>query len=145
MAEIDEAGDAVARVGHAAGHDGVEVGEVGLHVDGDAVERDPAPQPHADGRDLVLEARALVRPGYPNADAILAALPPHVERRQGLDDPLFEAGDIGPHIRPSSFKVEHDVGHALARTMVGELSATPGVEYREARIAQVLGLAAGAG
>src|SRR5665647_3505034 len=73
MAEIGEAGDAVAWVRHPAGHDGVEVGQIGLHIDRDAVERHPAPQPHPDGGDLVFEPLALVGPADPYPDAILAA------------------------------------------------------------------------
>ena len=65
MAEIGEAGDAVARISDAAGHDRREMRQVGLHIDRDAVERHPAPQPHADRGDLVLVAFALVRPGSP--------------------------------------------------------------------------------
>src|ERR1700761_358593 len=38
MAEIGEAGDAVTRVGHAAGHDACEMRQVRRDIDGDAVE-----------------------------------------------------------------------------------------------------------
>ncbi len=38
MTEIGEAGDAIARVHHAAGDDARKVGEIGVHVDRDAVE-----------------------------------------------------------------------------------------------------------
>ena len=38
MAEIDQTGDAVARIRHAAGHDGIEMGQVGLDIDRNAVE-----------------------------------------------------------------------------------------------------------
>src|SRR4030081_2241510 len=76
MTESDQTRDAVARVRHPAGHDRVEVAEIGLHIDGDAVERHPAPQPHAEGGDLVFEAGALVRLADPDADAGLAARAP---------------------------------------------------------------------
>ncbi len=38
MAEIDQAGDAVAWVRHAARHDRLEMRQIGLDIDGDAVE-----------------------------------------------------------------------------------------------------------
>jgi 4-oxalocrotonate tautomerase len=43
MAEIGKAGHAKARVRHAAGDNGREVGQVGLHIDRDAVEGYPVP------------------------------------------------------------------------------------------------------
>src|SRR3981081_779926 len=99
-AEINQTGDAVARIRDAAGDDRVEMPEVRLDVDGDAVERDPAPQPYADGGDLVFEAWALVRPADPDADAILAPLAAHVEGGQRPDDPFLETSHIGPHVGP---------------------------------------------
>ncbi len=105
----------------------------------------PAPQPHADGRDLVLKACALVRPGHPDADAVLSALAAHVKSRQRADDPLLETRDIGPHIGPPPLQVEHDISHPLAGPVIGELSAAPGLEHRKAGIEQVGGLAAGPG
>src|SRR5271169_1795365 len=99
------------------------MGQVGIDVDRDALKRHPAPQPHADGGDLVLEAVALVRPGHPDADAVLTPLPPDIEGRERPDDPLLEACDIGPDVRPAPLQIEHHIGHALAWAMIGELTA----------------------
>src|ERR1700691_4677380 len=55
-----------ARVGYAAGHDGVEVGEIRRHIDRDAVQRHPALEPHADGGDLVFKVLTFVRPSHPD-------------------------------------------------------------------------------
>src|SRR3981081_4487202 len=98
MAEIDQTGDTVARIRDAAGDDRREVRKVGLHIDGDAVERYPAPQPHTDGGDLVFKPKTPVRPVHPDADPVLAALAPHVARRQSPDDPFLEPADIGPDV-----------------------------------------------
>ena len=145
VAEIDQARDAVARVGHAAGNDGVEMAQIGLHIDGDAVERYPAPQPHADGGDLVLESLALVRPADPDADAILPPLAAHIEGRERPDDPFLEPRHIGAHVGPPQLQVEHDIGDPLAGAVIGDLAAAPGGKHRKARIEQVGRLAAGAG
>ena len=119
--------------------------QVGLDIDRDAVERHPAPQPHADGGDLVLTVRALVRPAHPDADPVLAPFAAHVEGRQCPDDPLLEAGHIGAHVGPPPLQVEHHIGHPLAGAVIGELAATPGGKDRKAGVQQVGGLAAGAG
>src|SRR5690606_32766823 len=52
QAEVYEAGHAM--VGDTAWHDTGEVLEVGLDIDGDAVEANPAPEPDADRGDFVL-------------------------------------------------------------------------------------------
>src|ERR1700739_2300942 len=101
MAKIDQRGDAIARVDHAAGHDGGEMRQLRLNIERDAVERHPALQPDANGRDLVLEAVTLVRPLHPDADAVLAPLAADVEGEEGADDPFLEACDIGADVRPS--------------------------------------------
>src|SRR5665213_6490 len=145
MAEIGEAGDAKARVLDPAGHDSVEMRKLRLDIDRDAVERHPALEPHANSRDLVFEAFALVRPFHPDADAILAPLAAHVEGCERSDDPFLEPGHIGPHVGAALLEVEHRIGHPLAGTVIGDLPAASGIEYREAGFEQVSGLAAGAG
>ncbi len=98
-AEIDQAGDAKALVGHAARNDAGKVREVRLDVEREPVHRHPAADADADGRDLVLVAFALVGPRDPHPDAIGAALAAHVEGREGADDELFEGCHIAPHVR----------------------------------------------
>ena len=89
-------------------------------------------------------AGALVGPPDPDADAILAALAAHVEGVERADDPFFQAGHIGAHVRPPPLQVEHHIGHPLAGAVIGELAAAAGGEQRKARIEQVAFLAAGA-
>ena len=50
--ELAEGGDAL--VGNAAGDDQIEVAEVGAHVEREAVARDPAADPDADRRELLV-------------------------------------------------------------------------------------------
>ena len=105
--------------------------ELRLDIDRDAVERHPAPQPDADGGDLVLKAGALVRPRDPDADAVLAPFAANIEGRQRPDDPFLEARDIGPHVGPPPLQVEHHIGHPLAGAVIGELAATAGSRRSE--------------
>ena len=85
--------------------------------------RHPALQPDADRRDLVLAAGALVRPAHPDADPVLAPLAAHVERRQRADDPFLQRRDEAAHVRAAALEVEHHIGDALARAVIGELPA----------------------
>src|SRR5262245_20692106 len=143
MAEIDEAGDAKARIGHAAGDDRCKMLQLRLDIDGDAMEGDPALQADTDGGDLVLVAGALVRPPDPDPDAILAPLAADVEGDQRPDDPFLETCDIGADIGSPALQVEHHIGDPLARPMIGDLTSAPGGEQGEARVEQVARLAAG--
>ncbi|MBA7705861.1 hypothetical protein ES703_114701 [subsurface metagenome] len=143
MAEVDQRGDAVSDISHAAGHDGREVREVGLDVDGDAVEGNPAAQAHADRGDLVLMASALIWAFDPDADAVLAPFAADVEMRQRADDPFLQPRHIGAHVGPAALEVEHHIGDALAGPVIGELAAAAGREQGKAGVEQVLVLAAG--
>lgn len=55
-AQVVQGSDAEPRVrpwGDAAGDDALEMGEIGIEIDGDAVKGDPAPDANADGGDFV--------------------------------------------------------------------------------------------
>src|SRR6185312_9424831 len=123
MAQIDQGSHPKAGIGDPAGHDRREMAELRLDIDGDAMERYPAPQPHADRGDLVLKAIALVRPLHPDAYSVLASLAAHVEGGQRPDDPFFQRRDISADIRAPALQIEHDIGHALAGPVVGQLAA----------------------
>ena len=125
MAEIEQAGDAVARVGDAARHDAGEMRQVAIDIERDAVQADPALHPDADGGDLVLVAGTLVGPAHPDADAILAPLAGDVERRQGADDPFLQRGHEAADVGAAPLEVEHHIGDPLAGAVIGELSAAP--------------------
>ena len=114
-------------------------------VDRDAVQRYPLAHADADGGDLVLAAFATLRPAHPNADAVLAPLATYVEDCQRSDDPFLQRGDEGAHVGLAPVEVEHDVGHALAGAVVGELAAAADVVHRKARLDQLRRLRAGTG
>ncbi len=144
-AEIGQTCDAVALFAHPARHDAGKMREVRLHIERHAVQRDPLRHADADGGDLVLEAFAFVRPAHPDADAVLAPLAAHVEGGQRPDDPFLQRGDEAAHVRPAPLEVEHHIGHALARPVIGHLAAAAALEHRKARFDQLAGLGAGAG
>ena len=107
------------------------------------MERHPLAQADADRRDLVLRDRPvktarLVRPLDPDPDAIFPLEAAQVEARERGDDPGFERGDEGAHIGPAPLQVEHDIGHPLARPMIGELPAPPCAMHRKARVDEIL-------
>src|SRR3954469_14245333 len=100
------------------------------------MERYPALQPQAYRGYLVLGAVALVGPPDPDADAVLAPLALHVEGRESADDQLFQRRDIGPYVGSPPLQVQHQIGHPLARPVIGDLAAAAGGDQRKARIEQ---------
>src|SRR5690606_37215686 len=114
-------------------------------VDGEPVVAHPTAQPNADGGNLFLYARPLLRSLNPDADPIAPRHPYHVEAIENVDDPVFEEGDEGPDVAEATAHVEHDVDNALAGAMVGILAATPSRVDGKARwLEQVLRIGAGA-
>src|SRR4051794_31520410 len=101
------------------------------------MKRDPALQPDAYRRDLVLVLGSLVGSLDPDADPVLAPLATDIEGGERPHNQLLQARDIGPHVRPAALEVEHDIGHALAGPVIGELAAAPGRKDRESGIEQV--------
>ncbi len=73
----------------------------------------------------------LVWTAHPDADASLAQFALHIEACQRCDQPAFEVADKGAHIGIAALQVEHDIGHALPRPVIGVLAAAPGPEHRE--------------
>ena len=71
--------------------------------------------------------------------------PRTLKRGQRADDPFFQARHEAAHVRPALLEVEHHIGHALARPVVGHLPAAAALEHRETRLDQLAGLGAGAG
>ena len=149
-AEIGEAGDAVVGLSDSARDDAGKMREIRIDVQRHAVKRRPAPHAHADGGDLVLghlakRRRRFVGPRDPHADTGLARLADDVERLQRLDQPAFERGHIGSHIRPSALEVEHHISDPLPGPVIGELAAASGAMNRKAGVDQVGVLRARAG
>src|SRR6185295_18520835 len=100
--------------------------QVRIDVERDAVQADPASQPDADRGDLVLMARAAFGPRDPHADTFLAPLPAHIEVRERADEPFLKRRNVAAYIRRAALEVQHEVDHALARAVIGELAAAAG-------------------
>ena len=141
-AEIAKACDAKMRGRNPAGHDSGKMREVRRDIERDAVEGNPAPDPDPDRRDLVLGTLAarstrLVWPRDPNPDAIAAPLALDTESRQGRDDPRLQSANESAKIGAPAIEIEHDIGDALARSMIGELAATAAFMHRKTRLQEV--------
>ena len=87
------------------------------------VQRHPAAHAHPDTGDLC--------PSNENADLARKPLALDAEMRKRRDQPVFEKCDEGSHVAPARSKVEHDIGHALARAVIGEAPAAPALEHGE--------------
>ena len=53
----------------------------------------------------------------------------HAESGEGLYEPLLKRVDEGAHIGAAPFHVEHNVGDALTRAVIGDAAASPGLMY----------------
>ena len=73
----------------------------------------------------ILSSAALVGPAHPDADLVLAPLAADREGRERGDQPALERGDEAAHIRRAPVEVEHHIGDALSRPVIGELPAPP--------------------
>ena len=130
------------RLCDSAGHDALEMREIGRDVDGHAVEGNPAADANAERGDLVfgggaVERRRLVGPGDPDADAVLAGLADDAELGERIDQPALESADEGAHVGATAPEVEHDIGDALPGPVIGELAAAPGAMHGKVRIEQI--------
>ena len=82
---------------------------------------------------------ALLGPPHPDADPVLAPLAADVHGVERADQPGLERRDETAQIRVAPLQVEHDIGHALARPVIGELPAAAAAMHREpARRHQIL-------
>src|SRR6185437_12821623 len=115
--QIVQAGDAV--LADAAGHNAGEVRQVRIDVQADAVKRHAAPHAHADRCDLVFLCAA----HHPDADAAFPPLARHIERGESPDQPFLEPAHEAAHVAAAPPEVQHDIADALARPVIGELSA----------------------
>ena len=114
--------------------------EVGLHVQADAVEGDPAPELHPDGGDLVLTHRGARRAAlHPDAHAARPHLRADVEGQERPDHPGLQRLDEGAHVAPPGVEVQHDIGHPLPRPVIGELAAPGCLKHWEAVRLQEVG------
>src|SRR5262245_34417182 len=78
-------------LGDAARHDEIEVGEIDVDVEGEAVAGDPARDPDTDRSDLL---RAANGPLHPRAGETGDSMRAHAEVAAGADQHLFEIAHI---------------------------------------------------
>ena len=129
------ASDVTPAIGDAARHDVTEHGEVGGHVEGDAVEGPAAPRagaqgPHPDGRDLPGVAGRRRRATRLDTRPRCVA-PPRPRSASVCDHHLLEP----VHVRRARRRVvghrDDRVGHQLARPVVRDVAAAVGaLEHR---------------
>src|SRR3990172_8724584 len=96
------------------------------------MQADPAADADTDATDLCARDE--------DADLTGMTLPRNAEAGKGRDQPVFEGGDEGPDVAAPPGKVEHHIGHALARAVIGEAPAAAAFEDREPAWREQLGL-----
>jgi hypothetical protein len=116
--ELGEARDAM--IEHSAGYDASVMGEVGAHVEACAMQADAATDTQTDGGDLVFTRREVAGSGHPNANPIAPTFACDTELGQAANEPILNGVHEGSHIASVALHVEHNVDHALARTVVGQ-------------------------
>ncbi len=116
--------------------------EVGIDVERHAVIGHPAPHPHANRGDLGLAGAT----PNPDADPALAPLAADFEACERANHPFFEVMDVAVHVLAAAGEIEHDVGDALPRPVIGVPPAATGAMYRKALgLEQILVAGAGPG
>ena len=131
--------------------DAVEMAEVRVNIDREAVEADPFAQADADGGDLVFGFGAgghnrFVVTGDPDANATWADVSGDIELIECRDHPSFELFYKRAHILAAFANVEHHINHPLARSVIGVLPATFGFKnVKAAGVGQIGGFGGGSG
>ena len=92
----------------------------------EAVAGDPARDPHADGRQLVLR-----RPRRRSGPATRPASTPN--RRGDRDHHLLEIAHVAVHVAAIGPQIEDRIADQLAGTVVGDVAAAARLEQRDAR------------
>ena len=67
----------------------------------------------------------------PDADPAFPDFTRHTECAQRSDDPDLQRSDEGAHIAATMGQVQHHIGYALPRTMIGQLTASAALEDRK--------------
>ena len=113
-------------VADAARHDVVEVRQVGIDVEGEAVHRAAAAQAHADGRDLRgpvdPHARVAVEPGRTGEPEVGQRVDQHLLDRAHVGD------GVGHAAAPLAGHRQDRVADELARPVVGDVAAAVGAD-----------------
>jgi len=112
----------------AAGDDSIEMAEVGIDIERDAMKGHPPANADADGGDLLFASGAAVDP---NPDASLATAAVDTEMRERADQPLFQLADELADIGAPPAQIEHHIGNPLAGAVIGVLAAATRLENRK--------------
>src|SRR5690606_16904496 len=126
-----QGGDGAVGRGDAAGDDALEVGEVGVHVEGEAVVGDPAAHGHADGGDFAV--------GDPDAGLAVAAGGDEAEFADGVDQDLFQKAQVGVEVFAGG-EVDDGVADELAGAVVGDVAAAVGLDDFDAFVGEAGGV-----
>jgi hypothetical protein len=135
-AEISQTRHAQVRHSDPTRNDPRKMRQIGINVQRNAVKADPAADPNADrgnfvfGNDSPRTLRFVGSP-HPNAHPLVTPLAAHVEPMQGGDEPLFQGSNEGVQIRSPPSQIQHDIGDALTRSMIGELAAAAALVNRQ--------------
>src|SRR3712207_2002555 len=141
-AQLSKTGHAMS--GHTAWHDAGVMAEIGSDIDAYAMKAHPAPDTNAYGGDLVLNARNRSSLPDPHAHAVASPFSQDVKFGQAVDQPLLELPNESPDIPAAPVEVEHDIGHTLARPMIGELASPAGaINGKAIAVSEVLRAGAG--
>ncbi len=108
----------------------VEPAQLGVHVERQAVRRDPALHPHADRAELSLAVD-------PDAGIPIQALAGHAECRGRVDDRGLQRANVATQVE-RVLQLEDRVGHDLARPVEGDVAAAVDPDELGADLAQPL-------
>src|SRR5262249_60137058 len=64
---------------------------------------------------------------------------------QGLYDPFFQCGDETPYVWAATSQIDHDIGYALSRPVIGELASATAFVDGKTSVDNVGVVRAGAG
>src|SRR5436190_14827872 len=122
-------------VGDAAGDDEAEAGKIRVHVEREAVARDPAGDPDADGGELGF-ASVDTDPdaGEPGDAPRLDAEPGHRP-----DQHFLEVAHVAVHVAAFGLEVEDRIADELTRAVIRHVAAAAGLEQADALRGERLG------
>src|SRR5271166_4685303 len=98
------------------------MGQIRVYINSNTMETNPTAQ--ADAKCGYFLLRTILVNPYTDAPA--STLPRDPKYRKGIDNPLFQGGHESAYITSPFLQINHDIGDALAGTMVGILPSTAG-------------------
>jgi len=121
--------------GEAAGDDEVEVGEVRVDVERDAVHGNTTANANSEGANLV----ELAGDGDPDADGLGVGLRGEVEFGEGGDDGLLEAANVGTDGELVVEEANDGVGDNLAGAVEGDIAPAVGLDDLDTELGELVG------